>query len=124
MTTRLFALCLVAGPVLACESGEPLVPITEDAPDAMIVFENVRRAHPFSLQLQFCGVDGPEDVNLDAVMPAHQHGMNYDPVITTQGQGIYQVDGMMFHMPGHWEIRVEAVLHGETIAYTYDAIIR
>ena len=40
----------------------------------------------------------------DAAMPAHQHGMNRVPVVTPRGKDGFHVSGMLFHMPGHWEL--------------------
>jgi len=44
------------------------------------------------------------DVEVDARMPAHFHGMNRSPKVTRQPDGSFQADGMLFHMPGHWEL--------------------
>ncbi|MEE8169824.1 MAG: FixH family protein [Phycisphaerae bacterium] len=41
---------------------------------------------------------------VDAAMPAHQHGMNTRPRVHALGDGRFRVEGMLFHMPGHWEL--------------------
>ncbi len=117
-------LCGLASSALACGEGQMLVARTSDAPSAEILFDDVPRAAPFSLTVQFCDGEGPQDIQVDALMPAHQHGMNYDPVVSAQGQGTYRVDGMLFHMPGHWEIRVDARFGADTTTYTYDALVK
>ncbi len=64
----------------------------------------------FSLQLQVCtdpGTTLPTEVRVDADMPAHRHGMNYRATVRNTGPGRYQVDGLMFHMPGRWRFRLE-----------------
>ncbi len=64
----------------------------------------------FSLQLQVCADPGmtlPAGVRVDADMPAHRHGMNYRATVQNTGPGRYQVDGLMFHMPGRWRFRLE-----------------
>jgi hypothetical protein len=42
----------------------------------------------------------------DAWMPAHGHGMNTTPTTTGSGAS-WQTEGMLFHMPGDWELVVE-----------------
>ena len=37
-------------------------------------------------------------------MPAHQHGLNYAPEVSALGDGTFRVDGLLFHMPGLWEL--------------------
>ncbi|TXR54191.1 FixH family protein [Reinekea thalattae] len=61
----------------------------------------------FSLQVLICENDTPVSdatLRVDATMPAHRHGMNYRPAVTSLGQGEYQVDGLLFHMAGHWQM--------------------
>ena len=60
----------------------------------------------------------PESVALDAVMPDHQHGMNYAPTVTDLGDGRYRFDGLVFHMPGTWELRLEARMPSGPVFYT------
>lgn len=43
-------------------------------------------------------------LDVDAAMPEHQHGMNTRPRVQTSGDGRFLVEGMLFHMPGHWEL--------------------
>ena len=40
----------------------------------------------------------------DAAMPQHGHGMNVAPTVKRTGDGAFRVDGMLFHMPGYWEL--------------------
>jgi hypothetical protein len=49
----------------------------------------------------------PETLRVDATMPAHRHGMNFQPKIAAIGPGIYRAEGMMFHMPGKWRVAFE-----------------
>lgn len=40
-------------------------------------------------------------------MPAHDHGLSTAPRVTRYlGDGRYLVEGMKFHMPGHWQIEI------------------
>ncbi|MGL6110134.1 MAG: FixH family protein [Rubrivivax sp.] len=49
----------------------------------------------------------PAEVRVDAHMPEHQHGMNYKPSVAALGNGLYRAEGLMFHMPGRWELAFE-----------------
>lgn len=76
---------------------------------------------PFEIDLYFCG-DGIEKIDrikVDAIMPAHQHGMNYTPEISGIEPGIYKISGMFFHMPGIWELQVSTHSASETDAQSY-----
>jgi len=44
------------------------------------------------------------EVRVDAHMPEHRHGMNYRPDVRSLGGGLYRAEGLMFHMPGRWEL--------------------
>ncbi len=46
------------------------------------------------------------DVLIGAFMPGHGHGMNRLPRLTRLGPGRFRADGMLFHMPGTWELVV------------------
>jgi hypothetical protein len=61
----------------------------------------------FALDVVVCpkaGAVPPKSLAVDATMPAHRHGMNYRPTIAAAGAGRFRVEGLMFHMPGAWEI--------------------
>lgn len=66
----------------------------------------------FSLDFAVCprgSAPEPEAMRVDAVMPEHRHGMNYRPVVVARGNGLYRADGLMWHMPGRWELRFDVV---------------
>ena len=42
-------------------------------------------------------------VKVDATMPAHRHGMNYAPTVTSEAGGRFRASGLLLHMPGRWE---------------------
>ncbi len=44
------------------------------------------------------------ELRVDAAMPHHHHGMNRTPVVEKRGPGHYLVSGMLFHMPGRWQM--------------------
>ena len=59
---------------------------------------------PFSLKAWVGPKPESTQLVVDAGMPHHHHGMNQQPQIEQQADGSYTVDGMLFHMPGYWEI--------------------
>jgi hypothetical protein len=74
--------------------------------------ERVSVGKHFSLQFSVCprasGQPLPESVQVDAHMPEHRHGMNYKARVTQASGGRYVADGLLFHMPGRWEILIDA----------------
>ena len=69
----------------------------------------------FSVQFRVCGgaeTLAPQRFDVDARMPAHNHGMNYRAAVETAADGLVEVTGLLFHMPGHWQMRVEFVVDG------------
>jgi len=64
----------------------------------------------FSVQVQICADAGkalPTALRVDADMPAHRHGMNYRTTVKDLGQGRFQAEGLLFHMPGRWRVRFD-----------------
>ena len=62
------------------------------------------------LELQFCQNGQAlvvEDLRLVADMPAHGHGMNYQARIIPGADGNYRIQGLLFHMPGEWRLRID-----------------
>ena len=63
----------------------------------------IANGQPFVLRVALC----PQTAKLmrvDASMPEHRHGMNYRPTLKPLGPGLWQVDGMLWHMAGRWEL--------------------
>jgi hypothetical protein len=63
---------------------------------------------------------GDISVSVDASMPAHRHGMNTMPQVSRDEQGRYHVSGMLFHMPGHWELHFDVTRDGVTERAGFD----
>ena len=86
---------------------------------------NIKLGQPFSFNVELCNnnkeqvVSKPDRITADAIMPAHQHGMNYIPKINfndaTKG---YEVSGFLFHMPGEWEITISSYYADKATHYT------
>ncbi len=81
---------------------------------------------PFTVDLVVCPKDPQAritNVEVDARMPEHRHGMNYKATVKPQAEGHYRAEGLMFHMPGRWEFMfdvrdaqgVEHLTHDTTI---------
>ena len=60
----------------------------------------------FEIEVGACAKKGkpPEALTVDAQMPEHRHGMNYRPSVTRLAPGRWRAEGLMFHMPGRWEL--------------------
>jgi hypothetical protein len=72
----------------------------------------------FSVALQVCAQAGkpmPNGLRIDADMPAHRHGMNYRATVKDLGNGRYQAEGLMFHMPGRWRFLLQLGSGSEAI---------
>ncbi len=59
----------------------------------------------FAVQAEICPQAGVvvKGLKVDAGMPAHKHGMNYQPKVAQTGPATYNVTGLMLHMPGKWQ---------------------
>lgn len=89
------------------------------SPPAFFEVGPVPVSAPFELYVQVCGPDrsGVIELDFDALMPAHQHGMNYFPEVEEQGPGVFRISNVVFHMPGLWELRVGAYTDAGRHAY-------
>jgi len=80
-------------------------------PERIVVGEH------FALELTVCPhgrTPQPDTVRVDAQMPEHRHGMNYKATITSQGDGRYRAEGLLFHMPGRWVFIFDVRAAGQT----------
>jgi hypothetical protein len=103
-----------AGTALAC--GDNLGSGTRrlENPQFLLVYKLLPDPVPvgrhFSIDFALCAraqAPLPGEVRVDAQMPEHKHGMNYRPSVSPRGPGQYRAEGLMFHMPGHWELSFE-----------------
>ena len=67
----------------------------------------------FAIEVQVCPALAAL-MRVDATMPEHRHGMNYRPSVKPLGEGRWRVEGMLFHMPGRWELRLDVQAAGRT----------
>lgn len=97
---------------------------------AMIAFRpepmRIEVGQPFSLLFNVCTrKDNPAElIAIDAHMPEHRHGMNYRPTIVSAGDGRFRVEGLVFHMPGRWELDIDVRAGSETERLTHEIIVR
>ena len=88
--------------------------------------EKVAVGRHFSVELRVCpktGAAAPEIVKVDARMPEHRHGMNYNAQVVAAPGGLYRADGLMFHMPGRWEVVFDLSSGGRTDRLTQDLVL-
>lgn len=121
--------------VLACTL-QPLAaatdtPVLTGATDAGIQIEiysdltplAINRIHSWQIRLLDAnGNPMQAQMNISGGMPEHDHGMPTAPQITALlNNGNYLLEGMRFHMPGHWqllfEISVDAALQTAVIDF-------
>ena len=57
--------------------------------------------------------DSDVQLQVDADMPEHRHGMNTSPEVVANN-GVFEVSGMLFHMPGYWELYFDVTNDGLT----------
>lgn len=102
------------GAALAC--GESLGSPTRQIENAQVrlVYRSTPNPIPvgrhFTLDFAVCPLDpaaSPTELRVNASMPEHKHGMNYQPTVAARGGGQYRAEGLMFHMPGRWELVFE-----------------
>jgi len=66
---------------------------------------------PFRLLVSVVNADeagtpltGETRLEVTALMPDHGHGMHRTPRTTRRADGSFLVEGMLFHMRGHWDL--------------------
>lgn len=86
----------------------------------------IETGEPFALVLNVCTKNGKpaELVAVDAQMPEHRHGMNYRPSVVGGENGRYRAEGLVFHMPGRWELTFDVRAGEETERLTHDIILK
>ena len=80
----------------------------------------------FALELAICpkaGTAALDSVRVDAHMPEHRHGMNYKAQVVAGPGGRYKAEGLMFHMPGRWEILFDVRSGAKTDRLTQSIVL-
>lgn len=78
---------------------------------------------PFDLEIEVHGGDENVSLAADAAMPEHGHGMNVTPRVRSLGGGRFAVSGMLFHMPGYWEVYIDLTRGGVTERAQYSVTL-
>ena len=118
------ALLLASGGSLACEPPTLGGATRMESAKHVVAFRlapaSLPLNAPFAVEFTACAKNGaPEPTpKLDAWMPAHRHGMNYRPKLSVIAPGHYRADGLLFHMPGRWELLFD--LGGDRLAAPQD----
>lgn len=76
----------------------------------VIDHDEVPRNEEFSLEVRVLSGDLPtalDRLDLRGWMPDHGHGFVQDPQVHELELGRYRVDGVMLHMRGTWELRLQ-----------------
>ena len=71
----------------------------------------------FAIDFAVCpraSAEAARAVRVDATMPEHRHGMNYRPVVTARAASVYRAEGLLFHMPGRWDLTFDVDGGGRT----------
>ena len=107
----LFLAANPAGPAAACEPGLRVGDAHRvEGTHYVLAWRSptpIQQGEFFFLDVAVCAKNGssaPSALRVDARMPAHQHGMNYRPTVAAAGDGRFAARGLMFHMPGAWEL--------------------
>ncbi len=81
---------------------------------------------PFGAKIVICNEADqfPDRIVVDATMPAHKHGMNYEPATAKVDSGHYAVENLLFHMPGVWRFEVTAYENDKPHRYTHDVSVQ
>ncbi len=114
---------MLAQSAIACpelDGAQRLTSSDTAAPEAFVIFDDPPISAPFEIGVAFCGGEGAQiaAMTFDAFMPAHQHGMNYRAEVTDMGEQSFLISNVVFHMPGRWELRIDAEAAGQKFAYT------
>lgn len=99
---------LQAGPVQLAWRAEPV---------------KISPGQPFLMMLQLCPAQAVP-TRVDATMPEHRHGMNYKASLHDLGRGRWRVNGLLWHMPGRWELRFDVQHEGSTHTLRQEVVLR
>lgn len=73
---------------------------------------------PFALRVWAASAATPDvpltdaHIEIGTLMPEHGHGMIRTPRLSAQPDGSTLVEGMLFHMRGHWELLIDVQAGG------------
>jgi hypothetical protein len=98
------------------ESGDVVVMFrTEPAP--------IEVGRHFSVEAIVCANPPARGLRVDAQMPEHRHGMNYRARVSAVGDGRFVAQGLLFHMPGRWQLLFDVERDGRTERLATDLVL-
>jgi len=125
------AMLSIASIASACEIPEGWLEMTRDTPGTTkaaiwIAPDAVLLGQPFDIEFLTCDDNATpvNNVTVAATMPAHNHGMNYSPVVTPAGDNRFKATGMLFHMPGQWRISLETAGADKTDRFAVEISVK
>ena len=82
--------------------------------------ENLTTGIHTDMLISLCESDQPFEgsVKVDANMPDHGHGMNYQAELKQVNNGEFIASGLYFHMPGSWQISIR--LYGSKVPTVFN----
>ncbi|WP_418317056.1 hypothetical protein [Piscinibacter sakaiensis] len=127
--------CWLPGALLLASAGLSAAPCPPPDPLATVVEADQTRiawrvesapiavAQPFVLLIDVCPAESVLR-RIDATMPEHRHGMNYRPLLQPLGNGRWRVEGLMWHMPGRWEMVFDLRAGGRDVQLRDSVLLR
>ena len=96
-----------------------------ESSDVIVLFRTVpptiEIGRHFTVEAVVCSpAPMPTRLRVDALMPEHRHGMNYRPTVVKGGDGVYVAEGMLFHMPGRWQLLFDVERDGRVERFSTD----
>jgi len=85
--------------------------------------EAIAVSRPFALLVTLCPADA-RLLRVDATMPEHRHGMNYRPSLQPLGDGVWRAEGLLWHMAGRWELRLDVEAAGTLHSLRQSVMLR
>jgi hypothetical protein len=97
------------------------------ADDVVLLFRTVPApievGRHFAVEAIVCTTPAPHGLRVNAQMPEHRHGMNYRPTVAATGAGRYRAEGLLFHMPGRWQLHFDVDHGGRTERLATDIVL-
>jgi hypothetical protein len=124
----LLAGLLAATPAVACDAPDGFAARGRlQAGDVTVVFRTVPAAievgRHFTVEALVCATPPAEALRVDAQMPEHRHGMNYRARVAAAGGGRFVAEGLLFHMPGRWQLLFDVDRGGRTQRLADDILL-
>ncbi len=95
--------------------------------DVVVMFRTVPApievGRHFSVEAVVCASPPARGLRVDAQMPEHRHGMNYRARVSSAGDGRYVAEGLLFHMPGRWQLLFDVERDGRTERLATDLVL-